>query len=184
MRVVALTIAEVILGGIGGALCDQIHVRTGVLTYPESFLLGQPWWVAPVFGLGAPLVLFGAMPFARTAPVPTRRDLWFGFFWFLAAYAGSGLVGDRAPALYAAVLGVTFAARVALARDRRSLLVFSLLLAAGGCLWEGFLSSTGAFAYARPLYWVPIWLPGLYLHGAPLAIAVARALRPAPALTP
>jgi hypothetical protein len=184
MRVVAITIAAVLLGGIGGALCDQIHLRSGVLSYPESFFLGQPWWVAPLFGAGAPLVLFGAMPFARTAPAPTRRDLLAGLLWFVAAYAGSGLIGDRAPALYAALLGLTFAGRVALARDRRALLVFSLLLAAGGCLWEGYLTSTGAFAYARPLYRVPIWLPGLYLHGGPLAIAVARALRPAPALTP
>src|SRR5687767_4805839 len=175
MRAAAVAIVSIVLGGVGGALCDQIHVQTGVLSYPRPFLLDQAWWVAPVFGAGAPLVLFGALPFARAATDPRLRDLLVGFAWFLGAYLGSGLVGDRAPVLYAAVLGVTWLGRVALApAPRAPLVVYSLLLAAAGCLWEGWLSSTGAFAYARPLYWVPVWLPGIYLHGAPLAIACSR----------
>src|SRR5437870_5833972 len=40
-----------VLGGIGGALVDQIHVRFGVLFYPEPFFLGQGWWVAANFGI-------------------------------------------------------------------------------------------------------------------------------------
>jgi hypothetical protein len=52
---------------------------------------------------------------------------------------------------------------------------YSVLLAVAGTATEAVISSTGAFAYAHPdLLLAPIWLPGLYLHGAPLALALTR----------
>src|SRR5690349_19041704 len=51
-------------GGIGGALCDQIHVQAGVLAYPHPFVLDQAWWVAPQFGVAMLVILVGAGPFA------------------------------------------------------------------------------------------------------------------------
>src|SRR4051812_7631186 len=51
-------------GGIGGALCDQIHVQAGVLAYAHPFVLDQAWWVAPQFGVAMLVVLAGARPFA------------------------------------------------------------------------------------------------------------------------
>lgn len=57
---------------------------------------------------------------------------------------------------------------------------YSLLLAAVGTGVEAAISSPGASAYSHPdVLAVPIWLPGLYLHGAPVALALARAVGPA-----
>ena len=44
-----------VAGGIGGALCDQIHVRCGTLSYPHPVLFGQAFWVPLVFGAGISL---------------------------------------------------------------------------------------------------------------------------------
>ena len=57
--------------------------------------------------------------------------------------------------------------------------MFAIGLAVAGTLYEGTLSGSGAFSYLRPdFYNVPIWLPGLYLHGAPLAITLRRLVFP------
>jgi hypothetical protein len=50
---------------------------------------------------------------------------------------------------------------------------FSILLAAAGTGFEAALVGADMFRYADfdP---VPIWLPGLYLHGAALALAITR----------
>ena len=44
-------------GGIGGALCDQIHVQSGALSYPHPAVFDQACWVAPQFGVGMIVVL-------------------------------------------------------------------------------------------------------------------------------
>ena len=41
------------LGLVGGALCDQIHVQSGVLAYRKPRLARQAWWVGPQFGVAA-----------------------------------------------------------------------------------------------------------------------------------
>jgi hypothetical protein len=167
-----------VAGGLGGALCDQIHVRSGVLSYPDPVLAGQSWWVAPQFGLAVPVMLLAARRFAEAArrarSGAVRRELVTGGAWFLAAYGASGLWHGH-PALLAAGYGVAWLARLAGRPDRVPLAAWSILLALGGTFYEGTLAATGAFHYGRPdLYHVPIWLPGIYLHGAPLALAVAR----------
>jgi hypothetical protein len=159
-------------GGIGGALCDQIHVQAGVLVYAHPFMLDQAWWVAPQFGVGMLVILVGVRPFARRTTGPSHALPDAGLF--LAAYGATGLF-HRWPAALAVGLVVAWAARLAAHRDRAVLLVFSLLLAVGGTLYEGTLARTGAFHYTRPdLYHVPIWLPGIYLNGAALALHVGR----------
>ena len=45
-----LLVTLFVLGGIGGILGDQIHVQFGVLSYAHPELLGQAWWVGPLFG--------------------------------------------------------------------------------------------------------------------------------------
>jgi hypothetical protein len=185
-RVLALFIA----GGIGLALCDQIHVQSGVLDYETGGFFGQAWWVPLQFGVAALAIVAGAAPFARARPEPGAAAFLTGTLWFVAAYAASGLFDAHPYALTVAFV-LAWAARVALARQPGSLVAFSLLLAAAGTGAEAILSAAGTFAYANPdLLGVPIWLPGLYLHGAPLALVLSKALseprstRATPADTP
>src|SRR5437899_1405857 len=155
-------------GGIGGALCDQIHVQSGVLSYPDPVLADQSWWVAPQFGIAAVAMLAGAMPFARAAAKrvpqrPTAARIATEALWFIAAYAASGVWHDH-PAAVAGGYGLTWLARMAFRPDRLPVAAWSVLLAVGGSAYEGTLSVTGAFHYAHPdVYHVPIWLPGIYL---------------------
>ena len=155
-----------VAGSIGGALLDQIHVRRGVLSYPKPTVAGQPWWVAPQFGVGALVVERSA----RRVPSPPR-SVASDAAWFFGAYAATGLL-RRWPRALAAVFAATWLARV---RRQPALAAYSVALALGGSAYEGWWSSTGAFSYADPdVGGVPMWLPGLYLHGAPLAVDVAR----------
>jgi hypothetical protein len=161
-------------GGIGLALCDQIHVQAGVLSYETGGFFGQAWWVPLQFGVAALAICAAAWPFARRREPPAARDFAISALWFVAAYAASG-VFDRWPSALAAAFALAWAGRVAVARDRAELVFFSVLLAAGGTGTEALLSAAGTFSYAEPDFLgVPVWLPGLYLHGAPLALAVTR----------
>jgi hypothetical protein len=161
-------------GGIGGALCDQIHVRSGALSYPHPAVFDQAWWVAPQFGVGILVVLTAVRPFARRAPGRSRTAI--DAVLFLAAYGATGLF-HRWPVGLTVVLPIAWLVRLAVDDDRGLLLVWSLLLALGGTLYEGTLAGTGAFHYTRPdVYHVPMWLPGIYLNGAALALDVGRSL--------
>lgn len=143
---------------VGLSACDQMHVRGGVLTHR-----GRPWWVPPMFGCAGVVIARVGGRFARG-----ERDVAPQVPPFVAAYAATALLSDRPRAL-AAGLWLT-----ALPRVRRDL-PFALLLAAAGPAVEIGVARTGAFSYARPLREVLPWLAGLYLHGAPLALATAAA---------
>jgi hypothetical protein len=140
---------------IGLSACDQMHVRGGVLTHR-----GRPWWVPPMFGCAGVVIAHTARPFVREprAIVPNAAA-------FVAAYAATAFV-DR-PRPLAAALWATGLPRV------RDDLPFALLLAAAGPAVEVAVARTGAFAYTRPERDVLPWLAGLYVHGAPLALAVS-----------
>jgi hypothetical protein len=176
-------------GAAGGLAGDYFcHVRTGVLSYPDPGPWGQPWWVGPQFGAWLLVLLTAAGPFAavasRRVALRMPRDAITGAIWFAAAYGVTGLFRDHPRALLAGML-VAFAARLAVREDRVPLLAWSLLVAAGGVAWEALISGLGLFHYAQPdLVGVPIWLPAIYLHGAPLAFPLVRGMRSAPATSP
>ncbi|MBI5610046.1 MAG: DUF2878 family protein [Deltaproteobacteria bacterium] len=171
-----------VAGGVGGALCDQIHVQGGVLAYSRPDLLGQAWWVGPLFGM-ATLVMYvatwvwvGRSERAQPGPV-TRRDLLLHSAWFVGAYLASALLQHQ-PRLLALVYLLLFLRRLLRRRDAVWQVLNGVGLAVGGTSFEAVLASTGAFHYQHPDLWtVPLWLPGVYLHGAPLAMAVLRRLR-------
>jgi hypothetical protein len=168
-RIIALFVA----GGVGLALCDQIHVQAGVLDYETGGFFGQAWWVPLQFGFASLAIVLGAAPFARGRAEPKPADFATGTLWFVGAYAASG-VFDAHPYALAGAFVLIWAIRVAVAQQPANLVAFSLLLAIAGTGAEAILSAAGTFAYANPdLLGVPIWLPGLYLHGAPLALAIA-----------
>lgn len=160
----------------GGTLCtllDQVHVHTGTLSYARPVIFGQAVWVLPMFMTAVAAMLAGWPAIARALGEPltpregpeATRDLLFGLLWFVAVYASSG-VFNAWPWVLTAIYGLTFLVRLK-AQGTRAFLVNAFLLAAGGVLAEASLSSTGAFRYDCPGTWlVPVWLPGLYLHGA------------------
>jgi hypothetical protein len=164
-------------GWVGGVLVDQIHVRSGVLSDRTPRLAGQAWWVGPQFGVASFPIISSARVAGRDTPVPSTRQLLSGGAWFLGAYLASA-VFQRRPRLLAAVLVVMWLVRVrGRGDDRIRVGVYGLLLALVGSAFEGRWSATGSFTYAAPdIAGVPLWLPGLYLHGAPLAVDVARKL--------
>lgn len=104
-----------------------------------------------------------------------RRTVGINIGWFVASYLATGLLRRR-PSTLAAALLLTFVARMALRTDRGRIVAFALVLAVLGTGYEHRLAGTGAFGYAEPaLGNVPVWLPGLYLHGAPLAVDLVAA---------
>jgi hypothetical protein len=165
-----------VLGSVGGVLCDQIHVRGGVLRYRTPRLAGQAWWVGPQFGVAMLAVLRSARIAGRGGGAHPVRYL-SGTAWFLGAYLASA-VFRRTPRRLAGVLVAAWLARMVRHPDRVRLVPYSLLLAVAGTAYESRWSATGAFTYTAPdIAGVPLWLPGLYLHGAPLAVDVARGQR-------
>jgi hypothetical protein len=166
-----------VLGGIAGAALDQIHVRSGALSYRDGSAPGplrQPWWVAPQFGLAFVGVFDTARPAAAAAGEPEAigRDA----AWFAGAYLATGLF-RRQPRALTAGLYLTWLLRLTRRRRPAPVAAYAAALAFAGSLYEHALSGTGAFGYASPeLGNVPSWLPGLYLHGAPLAVDLASAV--------
>ncbi|HVI74556.1 MAG TPA: hypothetical protein VM683_06190 [Anaeromyxobacteraceae bacterium] len=157
------------LGAFIGTAADQIHVRSGVLSYPRpsALLPGQPLWVPLLFGAaGVALPLANAAMLRATRERPPRstvRGLAAAVLWFFAAYASTALFQAESRALAIALVSV-WAARVAL-RPTPDELLAGPLFALGGALFEAGLSSTGAFQYRAPDFLlVPAWLPALYLH--------------------
>lgn len=164
------------VGGIVGLLLDQIHVHYQVLYYPKPWLWGQAWWVMPLFGATTLVVATGADWWISRKPDAGRDEgLLEAAGMFLAAYWASGQWHQHPIGL-----SIAYAIVLPLRTTRPSTLAFAGLLALGGVLFEIGLSSTGAFVYRFPdMFGVPLWLPGLYMHGAALGLAIARALRAA-----
>lgn len=159
-----------VLGGLVGLLLDQIHVRYGVLYYASPFLFGQAWWVLPLFGCTTVGVLQGATLFTRASI--GEHELVGSAIWFGAAYWASGIWHGHPIGL--AIAYVIF---FALRTTHAPTWLFALGTAGGGVLVECTLTSLGLFTYRHPdLLGLPYWLPGLYLHGVPFALALALRL--------
>ncbi|MCW2927641.1 MAG: hypothetical protein JWM86_1609 [Thermoleophilia bacterium] len=159
---------------IGPAL-DQIHVVGGALSYAHPWLLGQAWWVAPQFGVAFALLIGTSLQLqqrlATTAPEPVAAPrLLVQATLFVTAYLVTGTLHER-PWLVAAMLAAGLALRIAGARSDRASTVTMALLAVAGTCYEAVVSSIpGTFSYTD-VTWdapVPVWLPLLYAHGAPL----------------
>jgi hypothetical protein len=171
-------------GGVGLTLCDQIHTQLHVLSYDRPALFGQGWWVAPNFGFATILIFAGALPLARAwiarGGRVTDRALAGSGVHFVLAYWATGLFDTEPRALLFGLI-VWWALRMLRAEPKRELIVFSLMLGLGGSIYEVMLVSTGVYRYAHPAVLdVPLWLPGIYMNGAPLAVLIAARLIDAP----
>lgn len=153
---------------VGLSVCDLMHVRRGVLSHRVGGgPAGQAWWVAPMFGAAGIVIGHAARPFTRKEHTAIARNA----VPFVTAYAATAYLSLGHPRALTAALWATGLART------RDDLPFTLLLAASGPAVEIAISRTGAFTYTRPEREVLPWLTGLYIHGAPLALAVANAAR-------
>jgi hypothetical protein len=160
-----------VLGAFIGTAADQIHVRSGVLSYPRPSQLipGQPLWVPLLFGaagVALPLANGALLRLARRRTSPgSARAVVSGVLWFFGAYASTALF-QTTPRLLTIALVLAWGARVA-HRPTLDKVLAGPIFALGGALFEAGLSSTGAFQYRAPGVWlVPAWLPALYLHAS------------------
>ena len=174
MRFAPSILLVLFVGTVVGPLLDQIHVQSGALDYEHPWLWGQAWWVGPQFGVAFAFLAATAVAvqhhLGTREPdmVPTARIVQ-QFAWFLAAYAATGLLW-REPLLLALLLVAALAVRVATVRPDRPAIRTIMLLAVVGTAYEATLSAIpGTFGYADTSGLpVPVWLPLLYAHGAPL----------------
>lgn len=172
----------------GAAVCtlgDQTHVRTGTLVYRAPAVAGQAWWVPLVFVIATVAALAQWVVLAALSPAVARdlrsgaRDRWgtreavYAAVWLVAVYVSSGFLQGVPRGAFALYVGL-FMLR-AWSVNAPGVVAHALLFAVGGTAFEAALSSTGAFWYTRPdLAGVPVWLPGIYLHGAFISRAVLR----------
>ena len=175
-----------ILGGLGGTLYDQIHVLGRVLAYPDPVLFQQSWWVVPNFGLGVLLLALTGRWLARWSlrlvGRPNTEELLVNLAWFTLAYLASALLTFPPPVVLA-IFVTTWLLRVLPRADRLPQLLQGLGLAVVGVLWELLFTKLHLFHYLHPDFavngqgmGVATWLPGLYMHGGPLAICVLAQL--------
>ncbi len=172
----------VVGAGLIGCLLDHIHVTWNVLAYtdPHPGLFGQPWWVAPEFGIGALLLTITSPGILDASSVrsSSRGQLFRDSIWFAGVYLASG-IGAHAPILLTCLLGLALIGRVLARRMPQREFMLMCALAILGPTWESLLSATGAFHYTAPDFaGVPMWLPLLYAHGALLIPATLELSTP------
>src|SRR5262245_236764 len=98
-----------VLGTIGGGALDQIHVQSRTTVYENPVFLGQPWYIALVFGTGILIGYIAAQPFAKKLypePPPLKTTALHGLTFLAAYFASAALHPNRM--LAAAVLWATF----------------------------------------------------------------------------
>lgn len=180
------------LGGVAATLCDANHVSTGTLRYPHPLVLGQAWWVLPgffvaFFAMGATYLVAAPRLSARlsTPSTPSSVEstapgsygaLAVALATFVLVYLASGF-GNESPGLLALVFFGTFALRLGFTYERAWLLVVAVALGLGGMSFEGSLGALELAAYRHTdVFHVPLWLGGVYMHGAFALRAGMRAL--------
>lgn len=174
-----------VLAIVGAAICtvgDHLHATHGVLTYPHVVFWNQAWWVPLLFAGASLAAVLGATPIrrafgARHEPAPSARQIVGDGIAFMTVYAITSFLPLATPNVTLALLFAWWLARVA--RDCPTwLIVYSLLMAVAGTLFEAGWSALGFFHYYVPdAIGVPRWLPGIYLHAALVAGPLERTLR-------
>jgi hypothetical protein len=164
------------LSAIVATVCDANHVATGTLAYPRPVLFGQAWWVLPGFCLGFFLMgasylvagrRLGATSSMERSTAPGNvAALVEAMTSFVLVYLMSGF-GNESPAALSFVFYGAFALRLAFTYERAWLLAVAVTLAIGGMAAEGTMGAAGIVAYRHvDVFHVPLWLGGVYMHGA------------------
>ncbi|HXC49749.1 MAG TPA: hypothetical protein VN634_02585 [Candidatus Limnocylindrales bacterium] len=166
----------VLIGATVATLCDANHVRTGTISYRDPWLFGQAWWVFPEFILTFLAMVAGyillasrvsrAMPTQRSQSAGSVRPFVESLVLFACLYLISGFA-SREPVFLCWIFYATFLARWIVSYERAWLLLLALLMGIGGMVGEGLVGATGLAAYRHTdVFHAPLWLAGLYMHGA------------------
>ena len=169
-------ISLALLAAVVCTLGDAIHVYTATLSYPEPLWFGQADWVLPLFFAAFLLMAFCGWLLLTHLPAAVSgcyaqaggswRELVDQLLLFILIYLLSGF-GNHSPDLLLTIFTLTFFLRLAFCRQKVLLLLLALMLAPGGMVAEGLLGHFGWVAYREPEWFnVPLWLGGLYAHGA------------------
>lgn len=173
-------------GGVFGLL-DRVWVGLGILEYPTAGPGQQAWWVPLQLGsVGLIAVLLYRLLsrwLVKGSPRAGENHaaaVLFGAGWFVAAHVGGPLIGARYPETYLIVLTLLWLVRVIYARlpffELLLVIGFSIAMSIAGAGGEALACKAGMMRYPiGPLFGVPLWLPGLWLHAALWARALARA---------
>lgn len=173
-QVIPRLIPLALLAAVVATLCDANHVQTNTLVYPYPFIAGQAPWVFPgfliaFFSMGF-LYFLLANAFAKHAQQSAQKGSAQALIETMTTFAFCYLIsgfGSEQPALLAWIFYGTFLLRFAFTYEKAWLLIVAIILAIGGVFAEGLLSSFGLVAYqVQEIYYVPLWLGGLYMHGA------------------
>jgi hypothetical protein len=162
-------------------VCDHLHVTHGVLWYPHPAFWSQAWWVPLLFAGATVAAIAGVEPVrallgGRPLAPPTGRALAGEVLAYVSAYSFTAF-GQAQPDVVLGFLVAAWVARV-VAGAPAWVIVFSLLTAVVGPLFEAAWSRLGFFNYYHPdALGVARWLPGLYLHAGLVAVPVAALLR-------
>ncbi len=166
-----------LVGTVAGGLCDQIHIQTKTTVYENPDFFGQPWYIPLVFGTGITLAFIAAQRFAKKMwpnEGPKNGAIAAELAYFFVAYFASATFQHSRP-LLTVMLYMTFALRILLAPNTKTMVTFAALCGIGGTTIEIVLSALGSFHYAHPdFFGVPYWLPALYCHAAPAGLSLAR----------
>lgn len=165
-----------LLGAALTTVCDGVHVYTQTLSYPDPFLFGQAWWVYPGFVAAFLFMsLLYVLVVERLPDAVSRQDsispgnareLTEALVTFAFVYVLSGF-GNFEPVFLSVIFYGTFVVRWVLTYDRFWLFILSIMMATGGMSTEGLLASAGLVTYRHvDIFHVPLWLGGLYVHGA------------------
>ncbi len=165
-----------LLGATLATVCDGVHVYTKTLSYPDPFVFGQAAWVFPGFVLAFLFMEFTCLLVVEHLPAAVSRqkstspgnarELVETVIIFALVYLLSGF-GNFEPVFLSVIFYGTFVVRWLFSYDRLWLFILAILMAAGGMLTEGVLAAAGLVAYRyADIFHVPLWLGGLYVHGA------------------
>lgn len=165
-----------LIGAVVATLCDANHAFTQTLSYPDPFIGLQAWWVFPGFFLafgfmGITYLLLGRalksnMAIEESLARGNIPALVEAMATFAFAYLISGF-GNEHHALLSALFFGTFFIRFVVTYEKVWLLIVAIILAIGGMFFEGLLAHFGLVAYRHAdIFYVPLWLGGLYMHGA------------------
>ncbi len=182
LRAALLAALHALLVSFALTFCDAVgHVAYGTLVYTDpdagSLFRGQPTlqvWLG-FLGIGVFVTLAGAT-LRSEAPRPGLGATALGVLAFLAAYIASGPLGAWPMTLHALFVATWWLHLQTFPPATQQRLVgWSVLLGLLGPVFEGAYAQTGFFHYVdADAFGVPIWLMGIYLHGA---LAVARTVR-------
>lgn len=160
-----------VVGGTVISLGDRFHIVFGVLSQNDQSFFGQAWWVPLVFGV-AGLIMFPSWMVIRrvfrgTVYPIKLPSLISSAILFLVAYAATGPFAKYGLTLVGVLVGSWLLRLWWRTQTDVATVLFCLSLAIAGPLVEIGFSWAGMFKYHVHHFWtIPMWLPGIYLHGA------------------